>query len=358
MAHADAVGRTGGSRATGLLLFAMLAFALQDLAVKIVAESVSIWQMLAIRSAAVVVLLALTARLAGQGEALLPRRWGWPVVRALLIMGAYLAFYAALPFLSLSQAAAGFFVGPLLITVFAALLLGEPIGPRRILAVLVGFLGVLVIVRPGLSGWQPVALLPVAAAAFYAMGMVMTRWRCADEPAPSLTMTLNLVYTGVGIVALAWLTLVPAGGEARAAWPFLAEGWLPLGATALALLLATAVSHMAGMLASVAAYRQAEASRIAPFEYAYLAIVPVIDLVVFGAPPDALTLVGMGLIVGAGSFVAWREGRPARARIATHGETPWSEDNAAEAPPARRRIPVPVAALSRAWRRRAPRARR
>lgn len=319
--------QVGGLRAIGLMLLAMAAFAVQDVAVKLVASDISIWQMQAVRSAAVLAILVLVVRLGAERGRLIPSRWRWPVVRALLMVGAYFFFYSALPVLTLSQAAAGFYVGPLLITVFAALLLGEPIGPRRIAAVVAGFAGVLLIVRPGLEGWSPVALLPVAAAGFYALAMVLTRWRCRDEPGFALTFTHNLLYTGIGLVGVALVPLLPIAPEARAGAPFLLTGWLPLALGPLLLLLATAGTHMVGMLASVAAYRDAEASRIAPFEYSYLVMMPLFDLAIWGEVPRSTTLAGMALIVAAGVFVAWREGRPARPRVVFEGEVPWTPDD-------------------------------
>lgn len=317
-----------GLRAIGLILVAMLGFTAQDVAVKLVAGDISIWQMQLVRSAAVLLLLWLVVRATGKPGELIPKRWFWPVIRAILMAGAYLFFYGALPFVSISQAASAFYIGPLLITVLAAVLLGEPIGPRRILAVLVGFAGVLVIVRPGLDGWTPVTLMPVAAAACYALGMVLTRWRCREEPGFALTFVHNLFYTGLGLAGVALIPLLPVTAETRDAAPFLLTGWLPLTLGPLLILLATAGTHMVGMLCSIAAYRGTEASRIAPFEYSYLIFIPLAELAIWGTLPDGMTLLGMALIFGSGAFVAWREGRPARPRVIFKGEVPWTPDDA------------------------------
>ncbi|MEO0994645.1 MAG: DMT family transporter [Pseudomonadota bacterium] len=327
MAADSARTDAAGFRPIGLILLAMLGFTVQDVAVKLVAEDISIWQMQLVRSAAVLGLLALYAYVIGRRGELIPRRWRWPTIRAVVMAGAYLFFYASLPFLSLAQAASAFFVGPLLITLFATVLLGEPIGPRRLIAVGVGFLGVLVIVRPGTEGWSPISLMPVAAAACYALGMVLTRWRCRDEPGLALTFTHNIFYTALGAVGVLVLPLLPIAEETRSGAPFLFNGWLTLGLLPLTLLLLTAGTHMVGMLCSVAAYRDAEASRIAPFEYSYLVLMPLFDLAIWGIWPDAWTLLGMALIIAAGGFVAWREGRPARPRVQFKGEVPWTPES-------------------------------
>ena len=321
----SAPARTGFSP-IWLVLFAMTAFSTQDVVVKIVAEQVSLWQLQFIRSLLTLWLLVMVVALMGRMPTLAPTAWFWPLVRAAFMCGAYLTFYASLPLLPLSKAAAAFFTGPLLITLLAALLLGEPIGRRRILAVIVGFAGVVCIIRPGLEGWQPVALLPLLAALCYAIGVVITRWRCRDEPNFALSMVHNLLYAGIGLLGVVVLELVPASAETRADWPFLTTSWMDLGALAGGLILFTAGTHLVGVLCSVRAYQMDDASRIAPFEYSYLVIMPVYDIAIWHHWPAPLTLLGMALICGAGVFVAWREGRPPRPQVHPRGEDPWTPD--------------------------------
>ena len=315
-----------GIGSIGLILLAMLAFSTQDVVVKIVAEQVSLWQLLFIRSLLTLWLLVMVVAAMGRMATLAPRAWFWPLVRAGFMCGAYLSFYAALPLLPLSKAAAGFFTGPLIITLLAALLLGERIGPRRVLAIAVGFAGVVFIIRPGAEGWSPVALLPVLAAFFYAVGIIITRWRCRDEPSFALTMVHNLLYAGIGLIAMVALEVVPVAAETRADWPFLTTSWMELGALAGGLILFTAATHLVGILCSVRAYQMDDASRIAPFEYSYLVIMPVYDVAIWGHWPEPLTVLGMALISGAGVFVAWREGRPPRPQVHPRGEDPWTPD--------------------------------
>ena len=319
------VARTGIGP-IGLILLAMIAFSTQDVVVKIVAEQVSLWQLLFIRSLLTLWLLVMVAAALGRLPTLAPRTWFWPLVRAGFMCGAYLSFYAALPLLPLSKAAAAFFTGPLIITVLAALVLGERIGPRRIVAIVAGFAGVVCIVRPGAEGWSPVALLQVLAAFCYAVGVVITRWRCRDEPSFALTMVHNLLYAGIGLIAMVALEAVPVAAETRADWPFLTTSWLDLGALAGGLILFTAATHLVGILCSVRAYQMDDASRIAPFEYSYLVIMPAYDVALWGHWPDPLTVLGMALISGAGVFVAWREGRPPRPQVHPRGEDPWTPD--------------------------------
>ena len=314
-------------RPIGLILIAMLAFSTQDVAVKLVAPEVSLWQLQAVRSLATLGFLVLLVVAIGQPGSLRPLSLRWPLVRGGFMCGSYLCFYASLPLLPLSQAAATFFTGPLFITVFAALMLGEPIGPRRVVAVVVGFAGVLCIVRPGAEGWQAVALLPLLSAISYAAGISITRWRCRDESNYALSAVHNTVYIAVGALGMVLVPLLPWASATRAGWPFLTEGWLPLTAFALGLMVFTAATHLIGVLCSVRAYQIEDASRIAPFEYSYLMLMPIYDVVLWGNWPQPLTLVGMALICGAGVFVAWREGRPPRPQVHPRSEDPWTPDS-------------------------------
>ncbi len=312
-------------RAILLIVTAMVAFAVQDAFVKKIVEVASVWQAQLIRSIAVLILLWLIAASVSKRQELWPTQWFWPIARGGFMCGAYILFYASLPFLSLSQASASFFIGPMLITLFAALLLSEPIGPRRAIAIVVGFAGVLCIVQPG-SDINLAALMPVGAAVCYAIGVVVTRWRCRADPAFSLSMVHNGVYTVVAIVAVSLIGLVPFTDETRVAYPALTNGWGPLPWLIFGMLIVTSFTHIIGMQSSVRAYQMADASKIAPFEYTYLAIVPILDFLVWQTLPSTMTLLGMALIAGSGGFVAWREGRPARARPQNYGEVPWSED--------------------------------
>lgn len=314
------------TRPVGLVLLAMLAFSTQDVAVKLVAPEVSLWQLQAVRSTATLVFLVLLATALGKRARLRPLSLRWPLVRAGFMCGSYLFFYASLPLLPLTQAATLFFTGPLFITVLAALLLGEPIGPRRVLAVLVGFAGVLCIVRPGTENWTPVALMPVLAALCYAAGIVITRWRCRDQPNFALSLIHNTLFVAVGALGILVVPLLPWGAETRFSWPFLTEGWRPLSLFALGLMVFTAATHLVGVLSSVRAYQSEDASRIAPFEYSYLFIMALYDVLLWGHVPLPTTLVGMGLISLGGVFVAWREGRPARPQVHPRGEEPWTPD--------------------------------
>lgn len=315
--------------APAMALGAMLMFSIQDLATKLVSDSVSIWQMQFVRSLFVVTFVATAAVLIAGAGNLRPSRFGWPMLRSGFMILSYLFFYGSLPHLTLSAAAAALFTGPLFISVLAWLVLGERLGPRRVVAIVVGLIGVVVIVRPGSDAMQPAALLPVAAAACYALGIIVTRARCRDEPVLGLTLLHNLLYAAVGAIGMLAVSLLPIGAGLREQWPFFATGWRPIEGWVLAILAATAITHVVGVVAITRAYQTSETSRIAPLEYSYLLYAPLWDVAFWGRAPDGATIGGMALIAAAGGFVAWREGRPARPTMPSDGEESWDRKDAA-----------------------------
>ena len=308
-----------------LVLIAMAAFALQDIAVKLVAGEISLWQLMMVRSIATLGLMVVAAAMLRQGKTLVPNQWGWPLLRAFFMCAAYLLFYASLPFMSITTAGAAFFTGPLMITLMAAAILGEPIGPRRIAAIVIGFAGVLLVIRPG-GDWQPAVLLPLGAALFYAAGTVLTRWRCREEGSFALSLVHNLLYANLGMLGVMLIPLMGLSAETVADWRFLASGWGVPSALSVALILLTAGTHLIGVLLTVRAYQAEDASRVAPFEYSYLAFIPALEFLIWHHVPDLQTFAGIGLIALAGIFVAWREGRPVRPRVQPQGEHPWTPD--------------------------------
>lgn len=310
--------RTTEGRATTLILGAMVMFTLQDLVTKLVSDDVSLWQLQLVRSMLVAAFVLAVVLVTGARVRV--TRVGWATLRSAFMCMSYLLFYTALPLLTISATASAFFTGPLFITLFAWLFVGEKLGPRRIIAVIVGFVGVLVIVRPGADDVQLVALLPVASAACYAAGVTLTRARCKDEPVLGLTLIHNLLYSSIALIGLLIVPLLPWGAEFAVKWQFLATGWHPLELWAAGLLACTAITHVCGIVAATRAYQLAEPGRIAPLEYTYLIYAPIWDVLFWDKVPAQTTFIGMALIAASGVFVAWRVGAPARPRVPADGE--------------------------------------
>jgi drug/metabolite transporter (DMT)-like permease len=224
--------------------------------------------------------------------------------RGALQAGSATTFVYALKFLPLETATAIGFVSPLYITALSVPFLGEKVGPRRWAAVVLGFGGVLMILRPGSAEFQPAMLLPLMTSFFWACSLIITRaMRGTEKP-----LTVMLWSTGTGFVLVA---------------PFGIASWTAPNAEQWALLASMAGCHLLAQYLMIRAYMLASASILAPFSYTTLIWAMLIGILVFGSYPDLLTVVGASVLAGAGLYVWHRE------RIVT-GRTSVPRDTVAE----------------------------
>ena len=239
-----------------------------------------------------IVLVILLPRLRSHLRTSYPREHA---LRSAFQFGATALFFTALGQIGLAEATAIMEIAPVLITLGAALVLGEQLGPRRLGGVVVALLGALIIVRPGFGVFSWAAVLPVAAAVCYAGYAIVTRKVGADEPV--LTALFYTALLGSAITS----ALMPWHWQPVTGW-----GWLGLaGLGALG---------AAAQFCMIKAYTLAEASVIAPFGYVGLLFATLWGYGLFGEVPDVWTGVGALVIVGAGLYVWQRETRGARGR--------------------------------------------
>ncbi|MFC5738522.1 DMT family transporter [Sinirhodobacter huangdaonensis] len=200
-------------------------------------------------------------------------------------------FFVAIRHIGLAEADALFDINPILITLGAALFLGERIGPRRIAGIVIAFLGALVILRPGVGAFEPAAALAFASAFSYAAGNLLTRVVRTDPLATSLIWSA-LVGTVLSSIAL----------------PFV---WKEVAIADFPIFLALGVLGSAGQALVVRAFSLSEASTLAPFGYFSLIFASLWGFLFFGQLPDVWTVAGALVIVGAGLYVWYRERKSA-----------------------------------------------
>ena len=280
-----------------LMMAAMAGFTLSDACVKLVVDEVPLFQVIFLRGlVSSIVFLLLAWRM---GALRLPvraadhRLIGWRTATEVLAAGFFLTALVNMP---LANATAIMQSMPLTLTLASALFLGERVGMRRWTAVALGFVGVLLIVRPGAEGFSVYSLYALAAVVCVTGRDIATR-RLSPE-VPSLV---------VALVATLGVTVV--FGVAAA----VTGGWVMPSARGLALLAGTSLFVVAGYLFSVLMMRRGEVSVVAPFRYTSLIWALVLGSLLFGDWPDGLTLAGVAIIVVTGSFTLWRAGRKAPA---------------------------------------------
>ena len=237
-----------------------------------------------------VIFLAIAAILVRRtpNRAMRARSQGLQITRGFCVVGSSMLFVYGVRSMTIAQATTISFLSPLLITVLSIPLLGEIVGARRWAAVAAGMTGMLIVVRPGLGGFNPAALFGVASAFCWALALIITRKISSSDP-PQTTV---LWSASIGTIVL---TLVL---PFQAVWPTPRQFGLSLVLGILA---------SGGQWLVILAHRIAPASLLAPFFYGQLLWVTVLGFLVFRNLPDTFTLAGAAIIVGSGLYTAHRE---------------------------------------------------
>jgi len=231
--------------------------------------------------------MLIALRMGGTG-ALLSYRPMAHLLRGVLWIGATILFFTSIMHLGLAEATALIFVAPLFITAISAIFLGEHVGRRRWLAVLAGFVGVLIVIRPGTTTFQLVSLLPVATAFVYALLMISARWVDARES----VWTLLFYLTGSSALLSSFIV------------PFV---WNPIRVEDLWLFASIAIFGTAGMTLMTQAFRLAPAAVVAPIDYTALLWATALGWLIWNEVPDTLTFLGAFVIISSGVFIILRE---------------------------------------------------
>ncbi len=222
--------------------------------------------------------------------ALMPPSPALQLLRGALLLGCSVLFFGAVSHMPVADAIALVFVYPFVVTTLSPWLLGEPVGVRRWSAVAVGFIGVLVIARPG-GGLYPAGTpLALGAGVLFAIYVIVTR-RLAGRAPPLVGLAFTAV---VGAVAM------------NAMLPWI---WRPLPADVLALLVLMGVMVAAGHGLVLRAYELAPAPLLAPLGYTEMVGAVLVGVAMFGELPDALTWLGIGVVVASGVYISLRERR-------------------------------------------------
>ncbi len=283
-------------RGIGLVLVTGIFFNAADVASKLLTVDMSPLQVIWLRYGTfTIIMLALVWRSGGRSR-LRTQRPQLQFLRGLGVTLSSILFVMGLQYLPIADATASSFVAPLFVTALSIPILGETIGWRRWTATLIGLIGVLIVVRPGGSGFQTASLLPVASALAWAFAMIITRMMSRTE-SPLTTLAYSAI---IGFVLSSLFV------------PFV---WQPLTGTFLLMGLFIGVSSTVGHWLLVTAFRYADASLLAPFSYLQLLWASIFGYLMFAALPDSWTLVGAVIIACSGLYTAHRERIRARSLI-------------------------------------------
>ncbi len=300
------------------IIAGMVAISVNDMLIKQLSGGYPLHQMVFFRSG-IGIMISLVLVHAEGGVRLLKTRRPWlHVLRCLMVVVANMSFFVALAAAPLADVTALFFAAPLFITVLSIPFLGEKVGPMRIGAVLAGFAGVIFMQRPWEGGEVETAnrivlMLPVLAALTYAINQILTRKLGATTKASALAVYMQAMFVVISLIFF----LVAGDGRfatdlSNPSLIFLLRAWeWPTSSDWPYFIGLGLCSGVIGYCLAQA-YRMADAATVAPFEYTGLPLAIFWGWMFWGEIPDAVTWMGIALIMGSGLFVFFREQQKAR----------------------------------------------
>jgi len=274
----------------GFVIFMTICFSSLDASAKYLSNELPLWMLLWGRYFFNFLFVALFFLRGAPADIIHTRKLKLQILRSIFLVAATVTFWRALVFLPLADCVVILFVSPLLVTILAAPILGESVGSHRWTAVILGFVGVMVVMRPGITIFDWVSILPLITALLYAGVQISTRILGRTEGALTTLLyssTGGVIICTIGVLFF-WVT--PSFEQ------WLVLGWLGfLGAV--------------GHYLMIKAYEIAPASLLAPFDYTTLIWATILGFVMFGDLPDAWTAVGAIIIMSSGLYLIRRESR-------------------------------------------------
>ncbi len=296
-------------RAIQYLIAGIAIFSVQDLILKLLSGSYPLHEAMVLRSVtAIPFMLAITRWFDGDLSSLINSNWPAMLGRGLLNFLAYTAYYLALAALPMATTVALYFTAPLFITLLSVFLLRETVTLNRWLAIGVGFVGVVIMVRPGGALFDWAALLPVFCGFAYALSMVLARSMGQQNSAAAMAFWGNNAFL---LCSLALSAGFGSGAHADLAHPsvaFLTRGWATPTLTDGLLMCSCGFIAAVGLTLLTQAYRIGQSSVVAPFEFSFAFWGIVWGWLFWRTLPDGLGWLGIAIIIAAGTYVLRTEG--------------------------------------------------
>lgn len=274
-----------------------------DLVSKFIIPFLSIWQLLLVRSLFGLSFLLIIVGFLKKLPSIKPINFTAVIIRSLLMTACYISFFLSLAKIPIALVAGAFFCGPFFMVLLSRLMLGEKFGLWRTISLIGGFIGVLLVLQPNSTEYDPAILLALLSAFLYALTQVVTRKYCKKEDPTAISFWLTITFLITGILGMTTLWLVnPLVGEAFINRPTVSLAWLSL-----AVISFLGISNVIVHYTLSAAYQNAPSSLIAPLEYIYLPIAALGGYFFYDEVPNFMALIGIIIIIVAGLIVAWRK---------------------------------------------------
>jgi drug/metabolite transporter (DMT)-like permease len=304
----------------GFLVLAMLIFSLQDIAVKWIGGDYPVLEIVTFRSLIALPLTLLLFRYEGGQGLPTTQRHTLEYIRGVFYFLSYTTHFMGLAALPLAEIAAIKFSGPLMITILSVVILGETVGPRRWLALLVGFIGVLLIVRPGVAAFNMGSVFILISVLFYALAAMLTRKLQTTDSSATMAYYSSLVYLVATFILAPLVIFVGDVPDAHPSVAFLFRLWAMPSLFDWAIMSGLGLVWAGGMYFIARAYSVALASVVAPFEYIALPINVMWGFVIWRELPPLATWAGASLTLLSGMYILYRERKERSVKAALRGE--------------------------------------
>ena len=276
-----------------------------DAVIKFLSGGYPVHQLLAVRCGLALPLLAAFAIWRSGTLRVERSKWALVAFRGFVMCTAYLGFAMAVATLPLASGVAIYFTMPLFVAALAGPVLGEYVPVYRWLAIAAGFIGVLIMIRPGSAVFEPAALLALYSAAGYGVSQTITRSLSANVPSPVLAFWGNFAYLALALVLAVAFAGVQVDEGAHPSVAFLMRGWAMPPLPDLLLMCTTGLMSAIAMVCFATAYRLGEANFVAPFEYSAMLWATIFGIVLFSDYPDIWTITGGSIVALAGLIMLW-----------------------------------------------------
>jgi drug/metabolite transporter (DMT)-like permease len=291
------------ARAVLFILLAIFFASSQDAIVKAMSGIYPVYETVTIRCLTCLPILGIWLLRRGGMRSLLTPLWPRVVLRALILCSAYFAFILAIAALPIANMVAIYFTMPFFVAGLARPLLGENVPVYRWIAIATGFVGVLIMVRPGFQAFEPASLLALYSAFGYAVGQMMGRQLAHSVEPLAIANIQNAVYLGVAVAIGIAVMFTGFSGEANRTMAFLTRPLVWPTAADFLVMVGIGVLSSFAMVCFINAYRLAESNFVAAFEYSGMIWAVIYGVLLFNDFPDLWTWSGMAVVVGAGLFM-------------------------------------------------------
>ena len=290
-----------------LILAAMLIFAVQDSLMKYIYNSVSLYEVYIIRTIVSFILVIIFLKILKKPIVFKTHYPLLTLCRVILFFFGFSSFYIALTVMPLATATALFFISPFLITIFAKFILKDQIGPRRWIAVIVGFTGVYIILNPNFDDFDYFSLTPILCAFCYSLSMIIIKKTSEKD---NVYQQMFQFYIGAMIISIIFYFFIGDGRYDTIDNPaaqFIFREWFSDLEFSLIYMIVLGFTAAAAFLLVFSAYRIASPAVVSPFEYSILIWSTLSGWIFFNEVPEINTIIGMFLIVVGGIYIFMRE---------------------------------------------------